>query len=115
MRILREYGSILIIVFGAALIYWLFIRRPRKVLTSTTRPAAQQSLELVTLLPKDGIPAIFNPTFYSAEAADREYAPDELVMGVVINGDARAYSTSLLNGHEIVNDVVGGQPIAVTW
>ncbi len=47
--------------------------------------------------------------------ADTEYAPDELVLGVSINGDHRAYSTGLLSGHEIVNDTVGGRPIAVTW
>ena len=32
-----------------------------------------------------------------------------------IEGDARAYSVPLLSRHEIVNDVVGGKPIAVTW
>ncbi len=72
-------------------------------------------LEIVTLLPRDAIPSIDNPTFYSVEEANEEYIPEELVLGVVIDGDARAYSTNLLDSHEIVNDVVGGQPIAVTW
>jgi hypothetical protein len=39
----------------------------------------------------------------------------ELILGVEIEGDARAYSVPLLSRHEIVNDVVGGKPIAVTW
>jgi hypothetical protein len=72
-------------------------------------------LEIVTLLPQDGIPAIDNPQFLSAEEAEDEYAPDELVIGVNYDGDARAYSIPFLSGHEIVNDTVGGRKIAVTW
>ena len=72
-------------------------------------------LEIVTLLPRDGIPAIDNPEFLSVEEADSEYAPDELVIGVNYDGDARAYSIPFLSGHEIVNDTVGGRKIAVTW
>ena len=64
---------------------------------------------------QDGIPAIDDPQFYDAVAADQQYTPGELVLGVDINGERRAYSTELLNHHEIVNDVVAGQPIAVTW
>ena len=74
-----------------------------------------EALKLVTLLPKDAIPSIDNPTFYSAAEADAEYEDDELVLGVAFDGDARAYSTALLSRHEIVNDVVNGRPIAVTW
>ena len=38
-----------------------------------------------------------------------------MVMAVEINGEARAYPISVLNSREIVNDVVGGRPILVTW
>jgi len=72
-------------------------------------------LEIITLLPRDGIPAIDNPQFLSASQADEEYAPDELVIGVNFEGDARAYSIPFLSGREIVNDTVGGRKIAVTW
>lgn len=72
-------------------------------------------LNIVTLLGFDGIRSIENPEFVESEAADETYDPDELVLGVEINGDARAYSVPLLSRHEIVNDVVGGKPIAVTW
>ncbi len=71
--------------------------------------------EIITLLPQDAIPAIDNPIFHSPEEADDYYEPDELVMGVVFNGDARAYSVPHLSRHEIVNDEVGGVKIAVTW
>lgn len=71
--------------------------------------------EIITLLPQDAIPAIDNPIFHAADEADDYYEPDELVMGVVFNGDARAYSVPHLSRHEIVNDEVGGVKIAVTW
>lgn len=74
-----------------------------------------RDLRIVTLLPKDAIPAIFDPQFLSADEADEYYDPNELILGVEINGDARAYSIPLLSGREIVNDIVGGRKIAVTW
>lgn len=77
--------------------------------------ASEEQYELVTLLPKDAIRSIDNPQFVTGAEADEQYSPDELVLGVEINGDVRAYSIPFLSGHEIVNDVVGGQPIAVTW
>jgi hypothetical protein len=89
--------------------------------TSQADPSESRSsrdyddLEIVTLLPRDGIPAIDNPQFLSAEEADEEYAPDELVIGVNYDGDARAYSIPFLSSREIVNDTVGGRKIAVTW
>jgi len=70
---------------------------------------------IVTLLPRDGIPAIDNPQFLGPAEADDFYDPDELVIGVEFEGDARAYSVPFLSGHEIVNDTVGGRKIAVTW
>jgi len=79
-------------------------------------PAARyEQYQMVTLLPRDAIPAIDYPEFYTAAEANDYYDPDELVMGVVFNGDARAYSVPLLSSHEIVNDTVGGVKIAVTW
>ena len=66
-----------------------------------------------TLLPFDGIPAITNPQFVSAAKAKLD--ADAPVIGVAFNGESHAYSLYLLNGHEIVNDVVGGLKIATTW
>lgn len=67
------------------------------------------------ILPRDGIPAIDNPEFVSVKEAEKFMKDDELVMGLVINGDARAYSTWHLDRHEIVNDFVGDTYISVTW
>ena len=83
--------------------------------SATPEPTSEPEYEIVTLLPPDAIPAISDPSFVSAEEAGDQYDRDELVLGVEIDGDARAYSVPLLSRHEIVNDVVGGKPIAVTW
>lgn len=64
--------------------------------------------------PKDGIPAILDPRIVaSGDAAFMD--PDDPVIGVVINGQARAYPIKILNWHEVVNDTVEGVPIAVTF
>ena len=75
----------------------------------------EREFRIVTLLPRDAIPAIDNPVYYPAGEADAEYDPDELILGLSINGDARAYSIGVLSSHEIVNDTVGDQKISVTW
>jgi hypothetical protein len=64
--------------------------------------------------PKDGIPSIDKPQFKAA-AEDKELVAKEAVIGVEVNGDARAYPLRILIWHEIVNDTVGGVPVAVTY
>lgn len=78
-------------------------------------PPEDVTLEIITLLPKDGIPAIFDPEFVSAQEANGFLRDDDQVMGVVIDGDARAYGTAFLSSREVVNDTVGGRAITVTW
>jgi hypothetical protein len=64
--------------------------------------------------PKDGIPSIDKPAFKPAgEVSD--LASNEPVIGLEIGGDARAYPLRILIWHEIVNDVVGGRPVTVTY
>ncbi|CAA6828086.1 MAG: FIG01073555: hypothetical protein [uncultured Thiotrichaceae bacterium] len=64
--------------------------------------------------PRDGIPAIDQPKFIPANKADY-LKPDDRVMGVKYAGEVRAYPINILNWHEIVNDTVNGQAIAVTF
>lgn len=71
--------------------------------------------EIIQVLPQDEIPAIMEPGFMSARSIEEQMSLEERVLGVVINGDARAYPINVLSAHEIVNDVVGGEPVAVTW
>ena len=81
----------------------------------TKEPGEGLELELITLLGFDAIPAILKPNLVSADEADSRMDPEEQVLGLSINGDHRAYSVPLLSRHEIVNDVVGGVPVAITW
>lgn len=131
MNIIRTHLNTLLILLAVVAVGYFLLRRPTEKVTvsSATGPtqggatsaiapdsaAAERTLDIVTLLPRDAIPAIDRPRFYSTAEADAEYAPDELVLGVSLGGESRAYSTALLSSHEIVNDTVGGRKIAVTW
>lgn len=64
--------------------------------------------------PRDGIPVIDHPRFTSVAEAGWLRA-DDRVLAIERNGVARAYPVAILNWHEIVNDVVGGEAIAVTY
>ncbi len=65
--------------------------------------------------PKDGIPAIDNPEFIPAGEAGTSLHDAEPVLTLLYRGVARAYPLRYLMWHEIVNDVVGGEPVSVTY
>ena len=65
--------------------------------------------------PKDGIPSIDRPQFISVQQADRFLDPGEPVAVVELGGALRAYPIQILVWHEIVNDEIGGHPVAVTY
>ena len=65
--------------------------------------------------PPDGIPSIDNPKFISVQEASKFLEDSELVLGLNINGDIRAYPLQILVWHEIVNDEIGSIPVAVTY
>ena len=69
---------------------------------------------IVTVLPKDAIPAILSPTFDEGQKVSW-LGPRDRVVGVEIGGDSRAYPVAILSRHEIVNDKIGVIPFAVTW
>ena len=63
---------------------------------------------------EDGIPALNDPKHLSS--VDATYiTDDELVFGVEINGDVRAYPLRMLDWHEMFNDVIGGVPVALAY
>ncbi|MEM7505736.1 MAG: DUF3179 domain-containing protein [Pseudomonadota bacterium] len=65
---------------------------------------------------KDGIPSLDNPIQVAADAPEAEYLLDEdLVFGVAVNGDIRAYPLRIMGWHEMFNDVVGGVPLAMAY
>ncbi|MCP4331850.1 MAG: DUF3179 domain-containing protein [Gammaproteobacteria bacterium] len=64
--------------------------------------------------PRDGIPALSDPKLIAAAQAGY-LKPANRIVGIVLNGEARAYPVSILNWHEIVNDEIDGQRFAVTY
>lgn len=80
-----------------------------------TSRATIDLLEIAGLLPPDAIPAIGEPRFDDPEAAGRWLSAAEPVIAFERGGDARAYPLRIMTWHEIVNDVVGGEPVLVTY
>ena len=64
--------------------------------------------------PRDGIPALFDPAYLPAGKAV-DMRDDEQVLGVFLNGVARAYPTRILSHQELVNDSFGDLPVLVSW
>jgi len=64
--------------------------------------------------PKDGIPSIDNPIFSDVDGS-QFMSDSDTVIGLEINGEAKAYPLFILVWHEIVNDSVGGVPVSVTY
>jgi len=65
--------------------------------------------------PPDGIPPIDEPSFIPIASADEWLDDAEPVVYLEIDGEAHAYPVQVLIWHEIVNDTVGGVPVAVTY
>lgn len=63
---------------------------------------------------KDGIPALTNPKHIKPQEASY-LTPQELVFGVSINNDQRAYPLRILDWHEMFNDIVGGKSVTLSY
>lgn len=89
----------------------------------TLRPAIIDTGRIVAAgMPKDGLPALAEPLTWPVSRADAEtrgrrkfLVPSDIVIGVELGGEARAYPLRLLVWHEVVNDTVGGTPVVVTY
>lgn len=65
------------------------------------------------VLPRDAIAPVYDPAFVAGR--DATWPGDAQVIGVSIDGEAKAYPVSFLNGREMVVDEIAGIPILVTW
>jgi hypothetical protein len=78
---------------------------------------------VVRAMAKDGVRVLLEPPTMSPADIDRWneeqrgklLVSDDRVIGVFFGGEARAYPLRLMRWHEVVNDAVGGEPIAVTY
>jgi hypothetical protein len=71
--------------------------------------------EFTALLVPDGIPPIDRPEFWNVEEAAKIFFEHEPFIVIEIGGEAKAYPLSILTYHEIVNDMLGGVPISVSY
>ena len=127
---MKKSGVFIVLILGALVIFvvflpqlrqwWLTLRADTVTIAypntnQTGSASATRDLEIISVLGRDGIQAILEPVFVGGQPATLQMKPDERVLGLSINGDHRAYPLNLLSRHEIVNDTVGGVPVAVTW
>ncbi|RQG94339.1 DUF3179 domain-containing protein [Natrarchaeobius chitinivorans] len=68
-----------------------------------------------SVVPQDGIPAVDGPEFEPVDDVGDRIRDGDPVFGVRRGGEAKAYPQSILVHHEIVNDEIGGEPVAVTY
>ncbi len=118
-------AAALTLLVGAVMIAPLLGRAPSHVPSADfdlANPLVPRDL-IVRAMNRDGVMALTEPGMMDAADVDRlnreEHSkmlvPDDRVIGVEIAGEARAYPLWLMRWHEVVNDLVGGEPIAVTY
>ena len=116
---IRRSLPVLLLIAGMLTIGYMVFRQlgydARTIQVVDAVTGETRELRIVTLLPRDAISAVTRPRFLTPEQAERWMNPSERVIGVEIDGEAKAYPINLLSRHEIVDDVVGGKPVAVTW
>ncbi len=73
----------------------------------------ENTYSFAQLLPFDGIRPIYDPEFVTASASPLH--EDELILGIALEGESKAYPITVLRHREMVNDELAGIPILVTW
>ena len=118
-RVLLRALPLIFIIAAALTIVFMIARQlgldSRTIEVVDMRTGETRSFRIVTVLPRDAIPAITDPSFVSVTEAARWMDAREQVIGLEIGGEAKAYPINVLSRHEIVDDVVGGKPVAITW
>jgi len=113
------YAAVLLILLAGTVYLAVFAPRPQAIPdpgpTETEVTALIPDSALVDVLSPDSIPSIDHPRFVAPDEAARWLADREPVVSLDLGGEARAYPAQILTWHEIVNDVVGGIPVAVTY
>ncbi len=117
---------ILLLCLGLVSLYWFLLKSPvladtalREKLEWPNTDFSKTAVDLKEIFsggpPKDGIPAIDEPHFIDISSADQWLDPQEPVIVLKVQSEVHAYPIQIMIYHEIVNDVVGGLPVAVTF
>lgn len=64
--------------------------------------------------PRDAFPVLFDPKLTPAAEA-KDVRDDEPVIGIALEGEAKAYPVSIMGRHELANDTIAGRPITASW
>jgi hypothetical protein len=128
-QLIRSGWWVVVAALGVSvLVIVALLRLPRVMPAADERgpialePCLVDRATLVRAMDRDGLKALDNPAFMTpAEVASvnehqrgKLLVSSDLVIGVELGGDTRAYPLRLLRWHEVVNDVVGGHAVAVT-
>jgi hypothetical protein len=117
------------VVISLATAWIMIVPGPSR--SSGDAPASEFALQRATVpddlvvraMAKDAVRVLLEPATMSPSEVDRWneeqrgklLVSDDRVIGVVIGDEARAYPLRLMRWHEVVNDIVGGEPISVTY
>lgn len=112
-RLSLRIGCLALLVSGCATQHVSIEDRPSAPAADRTLTGGEPYRGRIQYRAKDAKPAIMDPTMIAADRA--MLAGGTKVIGVIINGEARAYPLFVLSNHQIVNDWVGGTPISASW
>jgi hypothetical protein len=84
-----------------------------QLIPTNVRVEDDNDYRIPSMLPFDAIFPVYDPQFLPANQASLQ--DEELVMGLAIDGEAKAYPVTVLRFREMVNDEVAGWPVLVTW
>jgi hypothetical protein len=123
---MKSFGNTIAAVFCVGAVSWAGIRvyehyvsvSPsdiRMASSAVLAPADPSVFSPFQVVPP--FPAITNAPVVAGNTISGEVTENELVLGVELNGEARAYPINMLTGpdREIINDRLGGVAIAATW
>lgn len=109
----------IIFIFGFFILSVFFILTipddPEYIRESSGLADNRIGVPIIPDVPKDAIPPLDFPEYESIDSASSWLSDSDFVLGLEIRGDARAYPIPILNWHEIVNEVIGGEKIVITY
>ena len=105
----RAFAALLTTVFALSLSGCLLA----DALFEDPKPHPDLPDDFKQLIQRGRIASVDEPVFVNASEA--EISDDAWILGVEIDGQARAYSLNLLNKHEVVNDKIGERSFAAVW
>jgi len=107
--------AVLGVVFWGASRFSPFYRRNNPADYVVDPEDADVAARIVAWGPRDCFQVIDEPRYLTAEEAGRSMSDREIVLGLKISDQIRAYPINYLNDHEMVEEEIGGVPLLVTW